>query len=348
MVEFLIKGLHHITLVTRNYQVNSWFYTKILGLKQVKLSVNQDDIFHRHAFYANENKTVGSTITFFEWPFLDEGYVGLGSPHHLSYLVNSLEALIKWRSWLKYNNFPVTKIYHRFNGASIYFKDPDGVLIEIKVNLNEKIDEGYLNELMREEKEVREVSTDMKLIAFDHTSPITIVDHELVRFFEKILGLKKSYELINPDDPRTKILAIGNEEREDFLRYIYFDSAIEGYVGIGSIHHIAFAVDDEHQQREIMKKLSSLGIRNSGIINRLWFKSLYFRDLNGNLLEIATVGPGYEIDEKPEELGKKLVLPPWLEKYRKEIELKLKEQDEINKPIFPPKFKNPPEPPERL
>jgi len=70
--------------------------------------------------------------------------------------------------------------------------------------------------------------------------------------------------------------------------------------------------------------------------------------LNGNLLEIATVGPGYEIDEKPEELGKKLVLPPWLEKYRKEIELKLKEQDEVNKPIFPPKFKNPPEPPERL
>ncbi|MEM2238319.1 MAG: VOC family protein [Candidatus Caldarchaeum sp.] len=94
-MERLVHGLHHITLVASNYIVNYRFYTGALGLRQVKLSVNQDDIFHRHAFYANPDKPTGSAITFFEWPGLPHGYPGLGSPHHLAYRVKSVKTLAK-------------------------------------------------------------------------------------------------------------------------------------------------------------------------------------------------------------------------------------------------------------
>ncbi|HLI45873.1 MAG TPA: VOC family protein [Geobacterales bacterium] len=347
-MESLIKGLHHITLVTKNFQVNSWFYTNILGLKRVKLSVNQDDIFHRHVFYSNPNSTVGSTITFFEWPFLEEGYHGLGSPHHLSYFVESLEAIPKWKSWLKYNKVPVSEILYRNDRASLYLRDPDGVIIEISTRIEGEVDAAYISELNKLEFDVRNISSDMKLVAFDHASPITANEEVVARFFEKILGLTKGYSILNPDQENTRIVAIGNEERNDFLRYIYAENAAEGYVGIGSIHHIAMAVDDEEDQRQIMRKLSNIGIRNSGIIDRLWFKSLYFRDPNGNLLEIATRGPGYTVDEKLEELGSKLVLPPWLEKYRNEIELRLAEQDRENPSNIPPHYKSLRLPPESL
>lgn len=347
-MESLIKGLHHITLVTRNWQVNSWFYINILGLRRVKLSVNQDDIFHRHLFYSNPDSTVGSTITFFEWPFLEEGYHGLGSPHHLSYLVKSIDALVKWKSWLKFNNVSVSDIFLRDGRASIYLRDPDGVLIEITAKTEKEIDIAYIKELNDLELYVKSLTNDMRLIAFDHATPITINEEILAKFFEKVLGLKKNYSISNPDQEDSRIIGIGNEEKRDFLRYLYSENAIDGYVGIGSIHHIAMAVEDERDQREIMKKLSSLGIRNSGIIDRVWFKSLYFRDLDGNLLEIATVGPGYAVDERPEELGSKLILPPWLEKHRSEIEAKLAEQDKENQAIIPPKFKSLKLPPESL
>src|ERR1700756_1135993 len=96
----LIQGLHHITLVTSNEQVNRRFYTEILGLRRVKLTVNQDDPFHRHLFYADDKGTPGRAIPFFEWPGLPAGSVGLGSPHHLSYQVSGTEALPEWKSWL--------------------------------------------------------------------------------------------------------------------------------------------------------------------------------------------------------------------------------------------------------
>src|SRR5271163_1799946 len=104
----LIQGLHHITLVTSNELVNRRFYTEVLGLRRVKLSVNQDDIYHRHLFYADD-PAKGNAITFFEWPDLPRGVVGLGSPHHLSYNAASVESLIRWKGWLAENHVPASK-----------------------------------------------------------------------------------------------------------------------------------------------------------------------------------------------------------------------------------------------
>ena len=127
----LVKGLHHITLVTSNEEINRRFYTEVMGLRRVKLTVNQDDIYHRHLFYADENGTTGSAITFFEWPNLPHGEAGLGSPHHLSYTVPKIDAIWKWKSWLISQAVSVTGPFVRDGRVSLYLKDPDGVTVEI-------------------------------------------------------------------------------------------------------------------------------------------------------------------------------------------------------------------------
>jgi len=347
-LEGLVQGLHHITLVTSNQEVNRRFYTEILGLRRVKLTVNQDDIFHRHLFYANEKGTTGSAITFFEWPDLPKGSPGLTSPHHLAYTVPSLEALPKWRSWLLSNAVSVVGPLVRDQRISLYLRDPDGVLVEITKPNTEDVTPDYLHELNRELPAIREITEDMRLTTFNHATPVTGNPDVTVRFFNKLLGLKSLFGLTNPDQDDTAILAIGNDDQPDFLRYIASPTASVGDVGTGSIHHIAMAVEDNEDQLKIMRQLNASGVGNSGIIDRFWFKSLYFRDPDGNLLEIATKGPGYTADEPLEQLGSHLVLAPWLEPRRVEIEGALNELDKKNARSWPPTYPQAPSPPESL
>jgi glyoxalase family protein len=344
----LVKGLHHITLVTSNEEVNRRFYTEVLGLRRVKLSVNQDDIFHRHLFYGDEQGTTGSVITFFEWPGLPQGTVGLFSPHHLSYRVDRVEALPKWRAWLKRNGVPVSSLMLRGERVSIYLRDPDGVLIEITAPNGEGLGHEDIRELERELPSVTSIGPDMKLRRFDHASPITD-DHEITRkFYEKLLGLEAFSLRPNPDDQGSQLALIGNADDPSFMSYLFSPEPPMGFVGIGSIHHIAMAVEDKEDQLRIMRRLEAAGIRTSGIIDRFWFRSLYFRDPHGNLLEIATRGPGYAVDEPMESLGSRLILPPWLEPHRAEIEARLKEQDERNRARWPPLYAPLPPAPEGL
>jgi glyoxalase family protein len=334
----LIDGLHHITLVTSNEEVNRRFYTEILRLRRVKLTVNQDDIFHRHLFYANEKAETGSAITFFEWPDLPKGTVGLSSPHHLSYSVRSLEALPKWRSWLLSHGVYVIGPMPRDGRISIYLKDPDGVIVEITKPNDEGIRSDYVRELQDDNPTVAELSPDMKLASFDHASPLTLNPEVTVRFLGKLLGLKNSYKRNNPDQNHVAIIGVGNEDKPDFLRYLASPAAPLGEVGTGSVHHIALAVEDEGVQQMILRRMNAMGVVNSGVIDRFWFKSLYFRDPDGNLLEIATKGPGYSADEPQDCLGSRLILAPWLEQRRREIEAALKETDASNARTWPPSY----------
>ncbi len=334
----LVQGLHHITLVTSNQEVNRRFYTEVLGLRRVKLTVNQDDIFHRHLFYANEKGTTGSAITFFEWPDLPRGLVGLTSPHHLAYSVPTFEALPMWRAWLLSQGVSIVGPLVRDERISLYLRDPDGVIVEITKPNNESVTSDYVQELNRELPAVKEITGDMRLTAFNHATPITRNPELTVRFFTKLLGLKNSFRRTNPDQDDTALVAIGNDDQPDFLRYLASPNAPVGDVGTGSVHHIAMAVEDEKDQLIIMQRLNASGIGNSGVIDRFWFKSLYFRDPDWNLLEIATKGPGYTADEPPEKLGSRLVLAPWLEPRRVEIEGALNELDRKNERGWPPAY----------
>jgi glyoxalase family protein len=333
-----VTGLHHITLVSGNYLVNRRFYTEVLGLKQVKLSVNQDDIFHRHVFYANPMKTVGGTITFFEWPYLPMGYPGLGSPHHLAYKVGSIDALAKWHAWLKSNNVRVSRPYLRDGLASVYFRDPDNTLLEI-TTVAEDVEIGYLFEFFNDVTPPPKPEADMLFHGFHHATPIISDGGLTSRFLEKFLGLVARPIIGDP------AMQAGRNDSY-FLKYIVHPEAEEGFVGRGSIHHIAVNVQDDEDQRKIMRRLETAFINHSGIVDRFWFKSLYFRDPDGNLMEVATEGPGYGVDEPFERLGEKLSLPPWLERMRRDIEAKLAEVDRSNPAEWPPSYMDPPSSPE--
>jgi glyoxalase family protein len=342
----VVKGLHHITLVTSNQEVNRRFYTEVLGLRRVKLSVNQDDIFHRHLFYADDRGTTGSAITFFEWPDLPRGQIGLGSPHHLAYTAPSVDSLGKWISWLRLQGVSVVGPFVRDDRVSVYLRDPDGVIVEITSPNKDSVSADYLKENFL--PNVDGITTDMKLVRFNHATPIT-TDSELAgRFYDKFLGLNNSFTKPNPDEEGTFIAAMGNDLEPDFMRYILSDQASDGFVGKGNIHHIAMAVDDDSDQLKIKRRLDVAGFSNSGIIDRFWFHSLYFRDPDGNLLEIATKGPGYAVDEPQDKLGQRLIVPPWLEAQRKEIEAALNLTDSKNKVSWPPKYSPAFSPPESI
>ena len=344
----LIQGLHHITLVTSNEEVNRRFYTEILGLRRVKLTVNQDDIHHRHLFYADEKASTGSAITFFEWPHLPPGRIGLGSPHHLSYTTPKFDSLPKWKSWLQQNRVSIEGPFLRDNRTSIYLRDPDGVTIEITTPNEGDVSIEYAKETFREVPSAKAITKEMKLTTFHHASPLTYDPEMTTTFFNKFLQLTDSFTIPNPDQTGTNILGIGNAERPGFLRYLSIPEPPEGRVGQGNIHHIAMAVEDDEAQQRILKRFNELGIENSGIIDRFWFHSLYFRDPDGNLLEIATKNPGYAVDESPEKLGMSLVLPKWLEPRRAEVEAALKLTDANNRGRWPPDYPKPYSPPESL
>jgi len=347
-VSGLVKGLHHISLVTADQEVNRRFYTEVLGLRRVKLTVNQDDPFHRHLFYADEKGTTGTAITFFEWPELPRGYVGLGSPHHLSYSVKTVDVLPQWQAWLRSKGVSVAGPFKRDGRLSIYLRDPDGVLIEITAKNPEGLAPDYLRMQENPGEEPKEVTADMKLVKFDHASPLTSDAALTHKFLEKFVGLESFVERPNPDEEGAKLAEFGSAHSPGFLKYLVAPEAKTGMVGRGNIHHIAVAVEEDEDQLKIKRRLDDAGIGNSGVIDRFWFHSLYFRDPDYNLLEVATKKPGYAVDEAPDRLGTSLVLPKWLEGERTEIEAALRKTDITGSRVWPPAYLPVPSAPESL
>lgn len=342
----MVKGLHHISLVTADQEMNRRFYTEVLGLRRVKLTVNQDDPYHRHLFYADENGTTGTAITFFEWPELQRGQVGLGSPHHFSYSVKSVDALPRWAAWLGANEVGVVGPVLRGDRFSLYLRDPDGVLVEITAKNQDGVTADYLGRL--EVGEVRGLTPNMRLVKFDHASPLSSDSFVMRKFLQTLVGLESFSESANPDQEGTSLAEAGSPENPGFMKYLVAPGARTGTVGKGNIHHIAVSVEEDEDQLKIKRRLDDAGIRNSGVVDRFWFKSLYFRDPDYNLLEVATKKPGYGVDEAPEKLGTSLVLPKWLEGERGEIEAALRQTDLQGSRVWPPKYEPVPSPPESL
>jgi glyoxalase family protein len=285
-----------------------------LGLRLVKKSVNQDDVSAYHLFYADKLGTPGTDMTFFDWPHIGPNIRGTDSIVGTAFRVGSRQALDFWLA-----RFDALDIHHDdivdFAGRELLpFQDPEGQQLYL-VNDRGEAYEGEIWERpdIPEEYALRGFfSVVLSLPALDQLSVI----------FTKILNFTEVQQGKWIDEQSDAIIYTTKDDGGAGTEVWLLSQPHLGRarLGAGGTHHVAFRVSDFETQKEWHAHLSQAGLRLSGLIDRFWFRSIYFRVSNGILFEIATDGPGFEIDEHLENLGEKLVLPPFLENQRQEIE----------------------------
>jgi glyoxalase family protein len=292
-----LEGIHHITAITSDAQDNVDFYAGVLGLRLVKKTVNQDQPTVYHLFFADEKGSAGSDLTFFEFPGVPQGRAGAGDVHRVVWRVASGEALDFWEKRLGDKGFE-----SRREGEGLVFSDPEGLEHEL-------------------------------LVVEVEDEPL-IADHPDVPKEVALRGFHAARAYSANPEASTELLealefgrADGAWEARGDSRgglYHYDEPPAERSIqGAGSVHHIAWASTiDEHE--EWRQRALAAGAQPTPVIDRFYFKSIYFREPSGVLFEIATLGPGFTVDEELEHLGEKLSLPPDFEHLRDEVEPKLR------------------------
>ncbi len=355
-----ILGLHHITIVSADAQRTVDFYTGMLGLRLVKQTVNFDEPTSYHLYFGDETGKPGTAITFFEWRGAQKGAPGIGGTHHFALRVPDFDRLLKWKRWLTGHNINVDGPFDRHYFTSIYFNDPDGTIIEIATDgpgwtMDEAADaigseyrEPPAQMLVnnRDEERIRAetwpepietITPDMALAnGMHHITAIGTNIERTDEFLGGVLGLRRVKMTSNFDDPNSAHWYWGVDDGKPGTLITYFErdpaKTRQTRMVAGQTHHYAFAVADEEEQAEWRNHLIDAGYRVSPIMDRIYFKSIYTSDPDGHIVELATVGPGFPLDETVMELGTHLKLPPWLEKDRSAISSILKP---INVPAWP-------------
>jgi glyoxalase family protein len=288
------EGIHHITSITADAPGNVDFYVRVLGLRLVKKSVNQDDPTVYHLFYADEKGSAGSDLTFFEYPQARRGRAGRGMVHTIVFRVGSEEAVDFWAERLAAEGIEVER-----DGNALRFADPEGLGLEIAAV--ETDDEPLI-------ADHPEIPAELALQGFDSVRAYADPDPSK-GFLEEILAF----------EPRGE----GEWEVRGSKRgshYAYDEPPQEpGIPGAGTVHHVAWASPPEEHE-EWQKRVAASGAHPTPVIDRFYFRSIYFREPSGVLFEIATIGPGFTVDEPLETLGERLSLPPDYEHLRERVE----------------------------
>jgi Lactoylglutathione lyase and related lyases len=300
-----VKGLHHITAIAGPAQENLDFYAGILGMRLVKRSINQDDPGTYHLFYADAEGHPGTDLTFFPWAHMAPPRLGHGLAVEVGLEVPA-GSLAWWGARLEKYGVTIGPIEHRFGDRVLPLVDTHGM----RVALTES--------------------------GAPHARPFTPWDGSPIPVERQIRGLHGA-QIWEREEARTAAFlaralgfrVIGREH--GWTRY-GFDSAAgvvdiketpaerRGAWGVGAVHHLAWTVADDHEELLVRAQVEQAGGHATDVIDRFWFKSVYFREPGGVLFEIATQGPGFAVDEDPSHLGESLVLPPWFEPSRAEIE----------------------------
>jgi glyoxalase family protein len=348
-----IQGIHHITLGCTDAQRTIDFYTQVLGQRFVKKTVNFDDPGGTyHLYFGDELGRPGSAITFFEWPNAARGYPGIGGTHHFALRVADYDGLLKWKRRLTDWGLSVEGPLDRHYFVSIYFNDPDGTIVEIatdgpgwtKDEAPDSLGAEYRQpppEMIvanRDEARIQaetwpepapEITPEMALRQGMHH--ITAIGTDIERthaFFGELLGMRRVKMTSNFDDPDSAhwYWGVGDGRPGTLITYFERDPAKERRMrmGAGQTHHFALSVPDEETQLVWRAKLLEAGYRVSPVRDRVYFKSIYTNDPDGHIVELATAGPGFLVDEDVAALGQRLQLPPWLEQQRSEIEQSLR------------------------
>ncbi len=295
-----LEGIHHISAITGDAAANVAFYTGVLGMRMVKRTVNQDEPNVYHLFYGDEHGSPGMDLTFFEYPGAAPGRTGAGMVHRIVWRLGSAASLEFWRERLAAHG-----VEAELRGQSLLFSDPEGLEHEL----------------------ILATATDPPLSA---TSPEIPPEHAL-QGFDGVRAYSsdplRSQRLLSETLGFTRREGESWEVRGDERGSIYaYDAAppeINRRQGAGSVHHVAFAARPEDMEAW-REAVAGAGVRPTPVVERYYFKSVYFLEPSGVLFEIATIGPGFTIDEDEAHLGEGLSLPPPFEPLRQQLEETLK------------------------
>tara|TARA_R110000868_G_scaffold259361_11_gene517478 strand:+ start:14419 stop:15345 length:927 start_codon:yes stop_codon:yes gene_type:complete len=297
------KGLHHITVLAGNAKDNVHFYINKLGMRMVKKSVNQDDPGTYHLFYGNEAATPGSSLTFFPWPRAHKGTKGVGEAVNVAFKVPSGSQDF-WLQRLKEQGVTFSDSFEVFGKQTIRFEDPDGLELDLAFDGDAKEKVSAFESPVPNEYSIQ---------GFDSTRLKVGNAEGTINILTDVFGFEEKASNNNHTLYQTDA-NIGSSV------IIEPSDANSGRGGRGIVHHVAFRAKDLEALTELREKVLSKGLQPTEVIDRHWFRSVYFREPSGVLFEIATDDPGYAVDEDFEHLGEKLILTPWLEPRRKLIE----------------------------
>lgn len=301
-------GLHHVTAVSAAIRDNKRFYTEVLGMRLVKRSVNQDDVSAYHLFYADGAGSPGSDLTFFDWNVPSERRGG-NTFVRTGLRIAGDSALAYWASRLREHGVTAGEPIERDGRWEIAFEDPEGQRLAL-------IDDGGKGD----DPTPWEDSPVPPGMQIRGLGPVLARVPQAARsepLLEHVLGLRhdRSYRL---DDREVRVHAMGEGGAHAEVHLLVDPEAAAARPGAGGVHHVALRVRDDAYDAWA-ERLARSGVPNSGPVDRFWFRSLYLRDANGLLFELASDGPGFAVDEDPERLGERVVLPPFLEPQRERI-----------------------------
>ena len=320
-----LGGIHHLTAVTANVANNHAFYTQTLGMRLVKKSVNQDDVSAYHLFYADGEATPGTDLTFFDWPVPRE-MRGTNSIVRTGLRIGSEASLSWWLDHFKRQSVPHRDPTERAGRATVDFEDFEGQRFCLVVEKSGAPAHPWAKSPVPIEHQIRGLGP--ITLSVPKLEPTDLV-------LTKVLGMRRGPEISGKREgenrerggqvgaTQVQVYEMGPGGPGAELHVAVESAAPRSRQGAGGVHHVAFRTTAKEYQAWA-QRLEQLGMHSSGPVNRYYFQSLYFREPNGILFEIATDEPGFTADEPMETLGEKLALPPFLEGRRKEIEAGLK------------------------
>jgi glyoxalase family protein len=315
-IKMQLHGIHHVTAVTGQVANNVTFYTQTLGLRLVKKSVNQDDVSAYHLFYADKVGSPGTDMTFFDWPNIGPNRRGTDSIANTMFRVNGRSALDYWAA-----RFDELGVRHdeitNFAGRDILrFEDPEGQRLTLVDDQGEPFEgELWLGAGITEAYAIRGFyGVTLSIPALSYLAPI----------LSQVLDWQEASRQANENGEQVVIYTMDGGGPGKEVHVVEQPTTRGAMLGAGGVHHVAFRVKDAAEQQAWRQRVVGSGLGASQVIDRFYFRSVYFRVSNGILFEIATDGPGFAADEPLETLGEKLALPPFLEPQRAQIEAGLK------------------------
>ncbi|GIV96975.1 MAG: diguanylate cyclase [Herpetosiphonaceae bacterium] len=303
-MELRILGIHHVTAIAGNPQQNIDFYTGLLGLRLIKVTVNFDDPGTYHFYFGDDMGRPGTIMTFFPWPGAPRGRRGTGQVTTVAFSISG-ESLSFWEERLRAAGIAAAGPVARFKEQVLSFFDPDGLQLELVANKDDRRS-GWAEGPVPAEHAIRGFyGVTMSIAGYERSASL----------LTEILGFRKVAE----SDSCFRY-AVGEGSPGSLVDILSLPEAPRGQVSVGTIHHIAWRTANDEQQLGWREKLVDQGYNVTPVQDRQYFHSIYFREPGGVLFEIATDSPGFTVDESPEQLGTGLKLPAWLERQRQQIE----------------------------